>query len=1587
VSSLRSTGKIILFWFLCFCVFSFTPSVVFPEENAETAEHSETMVSGEVDIEELRRRILGESPEEIMDFSIGDSDVSLFLTGSWMGTLQGNAGFSYSALGLNFASPETPFLFRQEADLTMSLWINRRWFVEVTFLDDSEKNTYRAGYQGLPGEFVQYEGVGNTGLDFPAFPYLDLGGDSPSSFGYYGRVGSGGFNVHTLFRYDAASREEKVFLGGRERTFSYIELSNSVRGISFVLPDENIDSEILVYIEDDKGSLRDRDLGRKWRLASASEYAAGRVQGLLELNTRPEGMVAVAYSKGASRRPWTVSMGSYGTSGFLYEVRKYFGVNLDKYPAPGEVFINGNYALIIREPGNFSPFERQNRYESPSSASEEAALVRLSSGVPISGYRLVPLDTSAASADIPLYTAAVSKRNIYELLPEETGLTRRSPKTCWPLAPEYPEIYLPGTQVFSGDAGLKFTNYGSVGSFQIGTDAVPGSIQIWRSGIMDSNFSYNSSSGEVALKGPAGANELIRITYLKRSAETRLGSIASGIGVVYQKDTSPFSAQAAVGVRWNVTESSYSEEGVSSPGTVGLSAKTAWNFDNLKAQITAGFALDQNDTTGLYRAAGMEGHETVLPLPPEMSFLSNPPLGFSSADRANLVYRNYFNNSILGSVLMSVGWSGAAVVPDLNKPYPVKDPQINEAQSLAMEFTLNDSGKWTGFQVPLDNNAGFISRAGEIDIPFRLYGFNQNTVSNFKLTIQIGSLSGKDFAYNENPPLVWEKILFSDSGTALDSNLRIARFVISETERLSLADARYLRVIAEYNGIGEEISGVVILSPPIVRGAAFRPVIFDGNSNTISGTDKVTALETVDSGNTLEEAYGDTIKRLHPSDGKQRILKIDWEEMEPGISAGVDGRIGELPLDGYRALSFFVKGPAFKNGTLKFIAAAGPESVLQPQLEAQIPLSAFKERQWSKVTVRYTGENTGISVDGVYVPGVKPRYTPRSLQRDKFEGKSGYTAIFITPDTGGILAKDGICIDEIILEDAAMTYRINSGAAFEYKKSGTLLSFNETNVLSDFLISTSVESEFRTDPVNKETQTAGNMAHRTGTEISVLGAKLNGNIIYTLSKDDFLWSAEHGISREWELFSVKETFYASLLDNNAKHSFNANFSSLFYSKIETGANYDYSGLERKWILGAGYKPKKEIIPSIDIIGGAAWAQDGKIGENENYASIWKRTWEQMVPDTGKDAKGRKTSAKLTVTEGTKPVGAVITLEGKTNSTMINTVTNLEHSAFLDVPVMFDKTVINFRAGRLFKKQIYFFGSDMERESGKFFESINDFLPLWSEIPGYSLFAYDINESMDKSYRNSASFDITKYMSFNDHFGVRANFPSKYNLAAFFVPSAASLRFERIIEQKLDTGSDMLNIAGSLGFSAVNMFGALGYLPLFNFYKSDEFSHAAEVAVIIPRGGDVSWRIQSALGLSFLGFEGGALNFSNTLTLHNKGLWLESAVVDWTVPVKTSLVGFFYNLAAAKTAGQGAWLNLSKLLNSDYEHLRRESLELAFEQTEDNFRVMCSIGHEAIIRILGRLNLTGFIKIRFNEETKNEILTVDALFGTTLKVSF
>ena len=1593
----------------------------------------------ELDIEELEESLRDEAKSELMSLKLGDSDVSLSVAGYWKGTLQGNLGLALTPLGTQIVSPDSPVLFTQEADLTLDLRIRDRWFVEASFLDDYAINTYRAGYEGASGAFVQYAGIGNTGLDFPAFPYLDLGGDSPSSFGYYGHFGGGALNFHTLFRWDQAAREQRIFVGNRERGYVYLSPDNSARGLSFVLPDENIDSGIQVFLEDVDGELRDEN-NKRWRLAEASEYAAGRVSGLVELSKSPEGMVAVAYSKTGDPRPWNFSLGEYGDlltpgSGFLGAAQNHFGgkIMLSGYPQSGETSglpgkpgsreINGTPALVVFEPGAFSPFERRSRYEAPSSATTDAALVTLSSLQRISGFEIIEFEASVLSADIPLYAQNETARGFFELVKEGKSADNRDPFTRWPLAEKFAEIYLPGSSPSAGDIGLRFTNYGNSGAYSIGTDVVPGSVQVWRSGIMDSQFSYNSAAGTVSLSNPAGFSEVIRITYLKRSGDAKLGSIAAGLGAVYHEEESPFSSEMAIGLRWNLNSGdTFTEEGVSNPGTVGLGAKTSWDFENFTAQITAGLGFEQPDSTGLYRGAGMEGNEIILGLPADSAFLSHPPASvlfpnLLPGERADLVYRNYRDSATLGNTLMTIDWGGSRIVSGENRPYPVRDPSLTrEANALTAEFEFKGGLNWTGFEVPLGSDSSALARAKEIEVPFRFYGFDFDTpLSGFNVILQIGALSGEDYAFAENPALILEKVLFDDSNTAIfDENPRIARFTLNDEDRKKLGDAKYLRLIAVYSGT-QAVSGRVLLAPPIVRGAAFRPIEIDsGNTVTPSSLSggNVQAKEIRETGSdSLASRYGDIIGRLHSPGSSQQALSVNWQDMNSeGESAGADGRIGELPLSNYRVLSFFVKGPArendtaFEGGTFNFIIARGPESLKNSEeayIEAEIPLSELPPGEWRKVSIRYQGDNQGISVDGSNSAGRfwYRRQFPNAADEPP-AGKSNYAAFFVSPRarkitsgdmSGGVLPAGSFCVDEIILEEPAPLYRLNGGAGVEYQLPGTIVSAGKIPVLSDLALSAAFESELRGDPFTPQRESTSGITGRSNAEISLFGIKMKGNLSLTAADEMFFWDAGHELSRSIGPVSIGESFSASPRDESADHRFNAAVSSIVNGKFEAEAYYDQGREERKWNLALGLTPPAKsggssLIPEISVNTSAVWLTRNHAFEKENYGAIWLETWRPMLPDLGGNADGRETKTSVIITEKTKPVGGALSLEGTTNFIKATDITRSQNKVRFDLPLSLQSTSVNLQMERGFRQHLRYSSSDVLDDGRKFGEGIRDSLPLWGVIPLYSLFTPALNEAMDKGIANSPSAGLAEYTWFNDIFGITAQLPPFYDTRAFYIPANAAFSIERVLEQKLDTRLDILNLRGRADFSAINIFGAMGYKPLFKFYQSDEFSHSLETVFALPSEEDISYRIQWSAGAAFQGFKGGELGFANTLTTAPDS-WLESLRLDWLVPTKRSLLSIFYSWISRKVQSQQSWLTLSALMDAPHEQLRKESLEFTYSRSKDYFSWDISLKHESIIQNMGRLYFSVFGQLVCGYKQQTETLSFTGTIGTTLNIFF
>lgn len=1582
-------------------------------------------------LEKQRRAISGEAASELFNMTINDSDVSLVMSGFWKGSLSFNWGISSGPLGTAPDSGDSPLLFTQEADLALSLWIRKKWFLEVTFLDDYNLNTYRAGYQGFPGETVQYVGIGNTGLDFPVFPYLDLGGDSPSSFGAYGRFGSGGLNFHTMVRYDAAAREERIFVGNRERTFSSLSPEKTLRGISFVLPDEGISIPV-VYFQDKDGDLADSTGGR-WRLGKPSEYAASGVYGIVELAREVAGMAAVSYGTGA---PWSASMGAYddgsGTS-FLSRVQNIFDdttplasrtIKLEEYPQPGggslvpaTLSIGGIPALVIYEPGTFSPFERQSRYRSPSAASEDAALVHPSSGERIDGFTLFPADSFLA-LDLPLYTLTGenSLRGIFELARDRQSADRRALTGMWPLTGGgvfCPEIYLPGRPVFTEDISLRFTNYGPAGAYAIGTDVIPGSVQVYRAGIPDSRISYDAGSGTVRLGTPAGFNEVLRITYLKRSEERRLGSLAAGLGLTYKPEKNPFSAEAAIGVRWNVSQEAYTEEGAASPGTAGFGGRVSWNYDRLKASAAVGLGFEQPDTTGLYRVAGMEGKsELVMALSTQRAFISQAPLLLPALvlpGRADLVYRNYRKSDILGvSKLMPIDWT-APVVPGKEGPYPAED---SGTEVCTAEFSLNDPGQnWTGFQVPLGEDGRLLEQAKAVVVPLRFYDPNIGSGSTIQVIAQFGTLKDPELGTGENPNLIVEEPLYSSPspGTVPPTTLihdNSVTITLDDAARRKLQNATHLRIIIVVSG--GSFSGRLLVYKPYILGASWRAITLNASGSITGAEDPAVSIAEV------RDPSLDTqqIRRLHPS-GTNHVLKVEWNPsvspFPPVSSAGADGRTGTIPLSRYRTASFYLKTPealpetnppsSINFGSFYLMIACGPSSLGRAReivLQAEIPSGAFTglQGQWVKVDLDYAGGGRAVRINGNLVPGAVLSYRPDALNpadTEFPEADQAYIAVWIDSLSA---ASGTFSLDEICLEEPVPSYRLNTGTTLTWSRPEDIVTIGGASVVSNFSINTALETGSTGNPFVAETENHNAVQSRSRAGITVLDTALTGNFALHLSNDTSYWSGGHGISRSFGPLSLNEHFYTAPYDNIFDHRLSIGVDEAVYARLGSTVNYELLILRRAWDFSAGLRAIENGRPGFSLNGGLVYTE--KPGSPEqwtpDYAETWTGSFSEMLPDAGSgdgvsgNVQNRDVRGGADFSLDRTPLGLHLSFDGSSSASNPAQLTQSLARGALEVPFAFGVVRGTLRSDRTFSRALYGTGFDITEDLERYGTALYDAAPLWRSIPVYSLFDPGLNGALDAALENSALRKQTENTRWSESLSLGLMFPERYDPLALILPSRFSSRVDRTLEQRLDTRLDVFSLSSVLAFSGINLFGSMGTHPLFDFYRNDEFRHSVSGAASFPKGEDPVWRIQAEQNLMFFGFKGAEFGVTNTLTALSTG-WIESAALVWTVPSEATLLASLYDRVMSKLKNNDRFPAFSALAESEYERLRQETLELVIDRSGEYAEYALVLGHESIVRIPGRLSLSAFAKLQLHRNDYSSVFSCRISLGSSLTIMF
>jgi hypothetical protein len=292
---------------------------------------------------------------------------------------------------------------------------------------------------------------------------------------------------------------------------------------------------------------------------------------------------------------------------------------------------------------------------------------------------------------------------------------------------------------------------------------------------------------------------------------------------------------------------------------------------------------------------------------------------------------------------------------------------------------------------------------------------------------------------------------------------------------------------------------------------------------------------------------------------------------------------------------------------------------------------------------------------------------------------------------------------------------------------------------------------------------------------------------------------------------------------------------------------------------------------------------------------------------------------------------------------------------------------------------------IEDDLANYAESLAVSAPLWASLPFYSLYDEKQREKMADlaAANNDYTFNSGR---FSDQFFFTLRLPGQGNAWDLARPQSFHAGLERILYQRLDTLEDVLRYSGGIGFQALNVFGAFGSNPVFSFYQSDEYSHSLEAAVSVNRGEGITWQAQAGQRMGFYGFQGGVLSVINTLNLGSR-LWSDSLSAEWTVPVNKSLLSLLYDSFMVRMEGNENWSYLSGLARTEYERLRRESLEMAINHNEQTTGLSLTAGHESILRVMGHLNLSVFGKLTHSYDSNTKILSFIGSTGITLHVMF
>jgi len=1425
-----------------------------------------------------------EAPPSLFNLDRGDTEVDLYILGFW------NVSSTY-ATGIAFHPPlpgsgdrvTFPYvypgfetnLFEQTVDLTLSLWLYERYFFEASFADDSTMNTIAAGYYAAEDELVRELVVGNVPLAVQPYPYQyagsrDAAAGSRPTPGAVVRLGTARTYHEFLLQLENSVTRRERYVAGAAVQESRIQPQSYLRGRVFVLPDEDVRS-LEVLVEDGDGTVLGTGGTRRFRSIEPASgmYVLDDDRGILRLSDdlagdetilvwyetdagpvgTPGAGLAAIVPLDSDLTPTEEALLPFDfLSGDLYP-------SVDGSPAAdvtGEDYrltlADGRDALILREPGRYSPFEAASFYAAPGSAvldddRTRIRIVRAASRVPTD--ETYTIDTIAAEGLIRVGAAEDPRTRGWRYpfaARDYASATLYGPRS----SPDVP----------AGDVDILVEYSTDTAAIAVDPDIVPGTLVVTADGVPLEGAEYDQGTGELVLPDGIDPNATIDLSYRVYQDGGDAGDLVFVNGNRWSVTDSLY-LTFATGLRWTLASQGFSEELDQHPGVVTASSGLTYETEDFTIDSALAVQVSQPDTTGYMRLFG--AGESSWSLTPNATslFPAATPETLSDADRVLTPYRDYWTIDALGNVGLQTYTQTPTAEGDAAGerigPYLARSTDDGYTGSVAvLEWDSLATEEWTGAHLRVSADPVDLRDATAVTVSYRYLPDDAgDTAGAPELLLQLGTITedldgdgvidegtsavdpGLRFnladgsfrrAGQYSPALTRahsedgndDGVLGAESSGAVWSSVistsqlrqtgwREATVTLDREDVERLAAVRGARLIVR-NDHGTETVGagrLLVGSVEVRRTGSATVVDAGGGSVRPSfGDDPLSGAQS------LESRYAEVGDRFNPDEDDQSVLQLAWSGTGTDPIA-LETTVPEISLDRYRTVAvyaYLAEPDPIPNDAAEVTFRVSPyRRDTGPDLTWTVDAASLTGG-WHEVTVDLdSGE---VAVDNTVVDTV-------ALPSD--------TASFLRLFTIGVSRIDGgtLYLDELHARDprasAAFAGRVSLDWGMDIGGGRLSLSQDVAAQSQGFRnAETGISSGTGQTLVNRSLYTRSRAeyeieAFRVAGETS---ARVNGRGETGAFAHEVDTPIVPGYLSLEERFRRDYDYLDPFVDRSLALS--AGSDRLGSYRLESSNRVDALETDQSWDLVVTPPLPERVTLSLSV-GLGARDLDTTV-ENDDYGSDWVASSERFFDVVDKGRTERRGSATTDLGYGS----FLISLDGSWKNE--SDITGLQNNAIgwvAELPI--DIGDPGRRPWRFTPRYTRTYDSDDRRESDRFARD----LEIWGGAIGAEPVVFSAIPVVEL-FQDGSALGLTSPEGALERRSYRGEGRLQFSRALgsrvrdLFVPSDLELLLDRRRSWEGASLDDERTWQASITAIAINLFGVEGSRPLTERYESDEF---------------------------------------------------------------------------------------------------------------------------------------------------------------------